>query len=55
MRKSDHIILEASGIKIKELRDYRNTGVDLISTSAPITQSPWIDFSMRFTENNENF
>jgi nicotinate-nucleotide pyrophosphorylase (carboxylating) len=24
------------------------SGVDLISTSAPITRSPWLDLSMRF-------
>ncbi len=51
--KSDHkrsrqIVLEASGVDPMNLKIYAATGVDLISTSAPITQSKWIDFSMRF-------
>ena len=45
---SKQIVLEASGIKPKELRLYANTGIDLISSSAPITRSYWMDFSMRF-------
>ena len=47
-RLSNQIILEASGIKPEELKIYATTGVDLISTSAPITKSQWIDLSMRF-------
>ncbi len=42
------IILEASGVNPLDLKSYAETGIDLISTSAPITRSPWIDLSMRF-------
>ena len=42
------ITIEASGVNPTELRQYANTGIDLISSSAPITRSYWIDFSMRF-------
>ncbi len=42
------VILEASGIKPMELKLYADTGIDLISSSAPITRSNWMDFSMRF-------
>jgi nicotinate-nucleotide pyrophosphorylase (carboxylating) len=43
------VVLEASGIAPAELRAYAATGIDLISSSAPITRSPWLDISMRFT------
>ena len=43
------VVLEASGIQPAELRAYAATGVDLISTSAPMTRSSWLDLSMRFT------
>ncbi len=52
-RKSDHVILEASGINIKEIKNFANTGVDIISTSAATTKSNWIDFSMRLNENKQ--
>ena len=45
---SQNIIIEVSGINPNNLSDYVFTGIDLISTSAPITKSKWIDFSMRF-------
>ena len=45
---SKNIVIEISGINPNDLSDYINTGIDLISTSAPITKSKWIDFSMRF-------
>ncbi len=45
---SGAVILEASGIQPGDLRAYAATGIDLISTSAPITRSPWLDLSMRF-------
>ena len=45
---SQNIVIEISGINPNHLSDYISTGVDLISTSAPITKSKWIDFSMRF-------
>ena len=43
------VVLEASGINPADLRLYAATGVDLISTSAPMTRSSWLDLSMRFT------
>ena len=45
---SQNIIIEVSGINPNHLSDYVFTGIDLISTSAPITKNKWIDFSMRF-------
>ena len=46
---SSPVVLEASGIQPAELRAYAATGIDLISTSAPMTRSSWLDLSMRFT------
>ncbi len=43
------VVLEASGVNPADLRAYAPTGVDLISTSAPVTRSSWLDLSMRFT------
>jgi nicotinate-nucleotide pyrophosphorylase (carboxylating) len=43
------VVLEASGIQPEDLRAYAATGIDLISTSAPVTRSSWLDLSMRFT------
>ena len=45
---SKRIVIEVSGINPNNLSEYISTGIDLISTSAPITKSKWIDFSMRF-------
>ena len=42
------VILEASGVQPSQLRAYAATGIDLISTSAPVTRSCWLDLSMRF-------
>ncbi|MFN7901019.1 MAG: carboxylating nicotinate-nucleotide diphosphorylase [Synechococcaceae cyanobacterium] len=42
------LVLEASGVRPEQLRAYAASGVDLISTSAPITRAPWFDLSMRF-------
>ncbi|MFM2121881.1 MAG: putative nicotinate-nucleotide pyrophosphorylase [Cyanobacteriota bacterium] len=42
------VVLEASGVQPEQLRAYAATGIDLISTSAPVTRSPWLDLSMRF-------
>ena len=53
-RSSSQIVIEVSGINPTELKNYVNTGVDLISTSAPITRSSWVDFSMRFNNFVEN-
>ncbi len=43
------VVLEASGIQPEQLPAYAATGIDLISTSAPVTRSRWLDLSMRFT------
>jgi nicotinate-nucleotide pyrophosphorylase (carboxylating) len=41
--------IEASGnITLERICAVAETGVDYISTSAPITRSPWLDLSMRF-------
>ncbi len=42
------VVLEASGVRPEQLTAYAATGIDLISTSAPVTRSPWLDLSMRF-------
>jgi nicotinate-nucleotide pyrophosphorylase (carboxylating) len=42
------VVLEASGVDPALLERFARTGVDLISTSAPITCSSWLDISMRF-------
>ena len=42
------VVLEASGVTPEQLRAYAATGIDLISTSAPVTRSAWLDLSMRF-------
>lgn len=45
---SDRIKIEASGnITLETIRSVAETGVDYISSSAPITRSPWLDISMR--------
>ena len=43
------VVLEASGIQPEQVQAYAATGIDLISTSAPVTRSRWLDLSMRFT------
>ncbi|MEB3260588.1 MAG: carboxylating nicotinate-nucleotide diphosphorylase [Cyanobacteriota bacterium] len=43
-----HAVLEASGVAPEALRATAASGVDLISTSAPVTRSAWLDVSMRF-------
>ena len=41
--------IEASGnITLENIRSVAETGVDYISTSAPITRSTWLDLSMNF-------
>jgi nicotinate-nucleotide pyrophosphorylase (carboxylating) len=48
--KSDRIKIEASGnITLKRIRAVAETGVDYISSSAPITRSNWLDLSMRIS------
>ncbi len=51
---SRQVVIEASGINPKEIKNYASTGIDIISSSAPITKSTWIDFSMRFSEKGES-
>ncbi len=46
--KSDRIKIEASGnITLETIRAVAETGVDYISSSAPITRSTWLDLSMK--------
>lgn len=46
--KSDRIKIEASGnITLETIRAVAETGVDYISSSAPVTRSHWLDLSMR--------
>ena len=43
--------IEASGnVTLDTLRPIAETGVDFISSSAPITRAPWLDLSMRMVE-----
>ena len=42
------VVLEASGVSPEQLPAYAATGIDLISTSAALTRSTWLDLSMRF-------
>jgi nicotinate-nucleotide pyrophosphorylase (carboxylating) len=47
-QQSDRIKIEASGnITLDTIRKVAETGVDYISSSAPITRSSWLDLSMR--------
>ena len=49
IREEDSLVkIEASGnVTLETVRAVAETGVDYISTSAPITQSKWLDLSMR--------
>jgi len=47
-QRGQPVLLEASGVEPDQLVAYAHSGIDLISTSAPITRSPWMDISMRF-------
>jgi nicotinate-nucleotide pyrophosphorylase (carboxylating) len=52
---SDRIKIEASGnITLETIRAVAETGVDYISSSAPITRSTWLDLSMRLELNNKS-
>lgn len=49
--QSHAVKIEASGnINLQTLRAVAETGVDYISTSAPITQARWLDFSLKFMD-----
>ncbi|MBW4661740.1 MAG: carboxylating nicotinate-nucleotide diphosphorylase [Drouetiella hepatica Uher 2000/2452] len=48
---NDRIKIEASGnITLETIRSVAETGVDYISSSAPITRSTWLDLSMRMVQ-----
>jgi len=48
--KSDRVKIEASGnVTLETIRSVAETGVDYISTSAPITRSTWLDLSMKIS------
>jgi nicotinate-nucleotide pyrophosphorylase (carboxylating) len=48
---NSRVKIEASGnVTIATIRAIAETGVDYISSSAPITRSPWLDISMRFMQ-----
>lgn len=47
---ANRVKIEASGnVTLETIRAIAETGVDYISSSAPITRSPWLDLSMKFT------
>ncbi|MFM5886697.1 MAG: carboxylating nicotinate-nucleotide diphosphorylase [Dolichospermum sp.] len=47
-QEDSRVKIEASGnVSLENIRAVAETGVDYISTSAPITQSKWLDLSMR--------
>lgn len=47
--QSDRVKIEASGnITLTTIQGVAQTGVDYISSSAPITRSTWLDISMKF-------
>jgi nicotinate-nucleotide pyrophosphorylase (carboxylating) len=49
-QKAPAVQIEASGnITLETIRAVAETGVDYISSSAPITRSTWLDLSMRLT------
>lgn len=53
-REGPDIRIEASGnITLDNLRLVAKTGVDYISSSAPITRSTWLDLSMRLQKNRQ--
>ena len=50
-QSNERIKIEASGnVTIETIRAIAETGVDYISSSAPVTRSPWLDLSMRFVK-----
>ena len=52
--RNSRIKIEASGnITLETIRAVAETGVDYISSSAPITQSTWLDLSMNLEISNE--
>lgn len=52
---NNRIKIEASGnITLENIRTVAETGIDYISTSAPITRSTWLDVSMKLDMNTMN-
>jgi nicotinate-nucleotide pyrophosphorylase (carboxylating) len=53
IRQANPLIhIEASGnVTLERLTAIASTGVDFISSSAPITRSPWLDLSMQIIAN----
>jgi nicotinate-nucleotide pyrophosphorylase (carboxylating) len=50
-QQNSRVKIEASGnVTLETIRTVAETGVDYISSSAPITQSKWLDLSMRMGE-----
>jgi nicotinate-nucleotide pyrophosphorylase (carboxylating) len=50
-----HIKIEASGnVTLHNLRQIAQTGIDFVSTSAPITQAHWLDFSLQMMSDEMN-
>jgi nicotinate-nucleotide pyrophosphorylase (carboxylating) len=49
IHQTSHLVkIEASGnVTLETIRAIAETGVDYISSSAPITRSPWLDLSMK--------
>lgn len=53
-QSNDRIKIEASGnITLETIRAVAQTGVDFISSSAPITRSTWLDLSMKLDSSTE--
>jgi nicotinate-nucleotide pyrophosphorylase (carboxylating) len=51
-QQENRVKIEASGnITLETIRGVAQTGVDFISSSAPVTQSRWLDLSMRIESN----
>jgi nicotinate-nucleotide pyrophosphorylase (carboxylating) len=47
-QQDSHVKIEAAGnITLETIRAVAETGVDYIVSSAPITQSKWLDLSMK--------
>ncbi|GGA36028.1 carboxylating nicotinate-nucleotide diphosphorylase [Okeania sp. KiyG1] len=54
-QNNSRIKIEASGnITLETIRNVAETGVDYVSTSAPITRSTWLDLSMKIEKNITN-
>jgi nicotinate-nucleotide pyrophosphorylase (carboxylating) len=49
IRRTNQLIkIEASGnVTLETIRPIAETGVDYISSSAPVTRSTWLDLSMK--------